>query len=142
MVRSAVAGDGRKIMRICRKKEMNMMSKIVVQENGILRYKVVAEEDLTFLKKEIEEIIKKHRVSMMNTDKICVSVNNDNGGDIVIDIGEHTFIISICNICSANFEGEELSLKDAITLNITTILDNFVDILEREKEAAFRKEMV
>ena len=116
-----------------------MMSKIVVQENGILKYKEAAEEDLTFLKKEIEEIIKKHRVSMMNTDKICVSVNNGNGGDIVIDIGEHTFIISICNICSANFGGEELPLKDTILLNITMILDDFVDILEKEKEAAFRR---
>lgn len=109
------------------------MNKIVIKEKGILTYKEVTDENLSSLQKEIEEIIKAHRFSNINADKVYVSVKNSNGGNVTISIEEHTCIESICNICSADFGEEELSIKEAISLNITNILDNLDDIVIREK---------
>ncbi len=109
------------------------MNKIVIKENGILTYKKVTEEDLSSLQKEIEEIIKAHKFSMVRADDVCVSVTNGNGGNVIISMAEYTCTESICNICSADFGEKELSVKEAISLNITNILYNLEDILTREK---------
>ena len=110
------------------------MSKIVIKENGALAYKDVTEEDLSSLQKEIEEVIKAHRFSKVNVDKVCVSVRNGNGGIVVINMGEYTCIRSICSICSADFGEGKLSIREAISLNITNILDNLDNIVTGEKD--------
>lgn len=110
------------------------MNKIIIKENEILKYKEVTDEDLSSLQKEIEEIIKSHRFSKVNADKVCVLIENGNGGNIIISMEGYTCTESICNICFANLGEGELSLKNAISLNITTILDNLDDILIRDKK--------
>lgn len=114
------------------------MSKIVIKENEVLKYEEVAEEKLALLKNEIEEIVNTHKLSKSNTYKIIVSVTSNNGGRVIINvkthIEEYTTTESICNICSANFGEEELSIKEAIALNITLILDNLDEIIERDNK--------
>lgn len=109
------------------------MNKIVIKANGVLTYKEVTEKDLSSLQKEIEGVIKAHRFSKVNADKVCVSVKNSNGGNVVISMEEYTCVESICNICSADFREEELSIKEAISFNITNILESLDDIVTREK---------
>lgn len=109
------------------------MNKIVMKEKGILTYKDVTDKNLSSLQKVIEEIIKAHRFLNVNVDKVYVSVTNSNGGNVVISYDEYIFIKSICSICSADFGEEELSIKKAISLNITNILDNLDDVIIREK---------
>lgn len=108
------------------------MNKIVIKENGVLKYKEVTEEGLSSLQKEIEEVIKAHRFSKVNADKVRVSMKNSDGGNVVISMEEYTCVESICNICSADFGEEKLSIKEAISLNIENILDNLDDIVTRE----------
>lgn len=107
------------------------MNKIVIQENGLLTYKEVKEEDLILLKREIEEIVNSHKFEKVNSETINVSVES---GNVIINVGDYTCIESICNICSANLGKEELSTKEAIVLNITDILDNIDDIFARRNK--------
>lgn len=114
------------------------MAKIVIKENGELKYKKVDEEKLALLKNEIEEIVNTHKLLTSNTYKITISVTSNNGGRVIINvkthIEEYTTTESICNICSTNFGEEELSIKEAIALNITLILDNLVEVIERDNK--------
>ena len=109
------------------------MDKIIILEDGILTYKEVKEESLISLKNEIEEIIKAHNFLKANTDKVSVSVQSSNGGKVTISIGDYTYVGSICNICYANSGEEQLSIKEAIALNITNILDDLDYVVTREE---------
>lgn len=106
------------------------MKKIVIKENGALTYKEVTEEDLLSLQREIEEVIKSYRFSKVNADQVRVSIKN---GNVVISMEEYTCIEPICNICSADFGEKKLSIKEAISFNITNILNNLDDIATRKK---------
>lgn len=107
-------------------------NKIIIKENGILTCKEVTDSDLIALQKEIEKNIRFHHFKVVNADEICVSIVKNNHGYIEIEYKGYVNTESICNICSANIFGEELSVKDAIALNINLLLDTLDDIIFTE----------
>lgn len=89
------------------------------------------DSDFITLQKEIEKNIKSHHFKAVNADEISVSIEKNNGGYVIIKMREYTNTESIYNICSADI-GEELSVKEAIALNINLLLDNLDDIVFKQ----------
>lgn len=105
-----------------------VVNEIAIKENGMLMYKEVTDSDLIVLQKEIEKNIRFHHFKVVNADEISVSMSKNNHGNIIINYKGYATTESIYDICSADI-GEELSVKEAIALNIHRLLDNLDNLV-------------